>query len=64
MRPLPGYRIGAQLMGKWPRPGTGQPQRPEPAKGDCDSCKGFGGKYILKNWIRCESCGGSGKKGR
>lgn len=49
-------------MGKWPRPGTGQPQNPQPAKSDCNDCKGFGGKYILKNWIKCSTCGGSGKR--
>jgi DnaJ-class molecular chaperone len=49
-------------MGKWPRPGTGQPPNPRPAKSNCDDCQGYGGKYILKNWIKCETCKGSGKK--
>ncbi len=49
-------------MGEWPRKKTGQPQNPQPAKGDCDSCKGFGCKYILNKWIRCDSCNGSGRK--
>lgn len=56
-------------MGKWPRPGTGQPQRPEPAKSDCGDCRGFGGQYETnqqtgqKRWVDCESCSGSGKRG-
>lgn len=53
---------GELTVGKWPRPGTGQPQNPQPAKSDCNDCKGFGGKYILKNWIKCSTCGGSGKR--
>lgn len=55
-------------MGKWPRPGTGQPPAPEPSKNDCDACKGFGGQYekneltFEREWVNCKSCGGSGKK--
>lgn len=55
-------------MGKWPRPGTGQPSSPQPAKSDCKDCAGFGGKYERsfntgkREWVKCESCGGSGKR--
>ena len=56
-------------MGKWPRPGTGQPQNPQPASSNCSACQGFGGKYERsfntgkREWVQCSSCGGSGKKG-